>query len=60
MRIMTESRARVFRCVPVVQETMTSVDRHATRDVALRWEDSLDSIRDFRVLSSNEADVKEA
>ncbi len=57
---MTESRARVFTSVPVLLETVTFLDRHASRDVALKWKDSLDSIKEFCVLPCTEADVKKA
>ena len=57
---MAESYARIVTSVPVVLETVTFIDRHATRDVALKWKDSLDSIADFRVLACTEADMREA
>ena len=57
---MAESHARIVTSVPVVLETVTFIDRHAARDVALQWKDSLDSITDFRVLACTEADMREA
>lgn len=57
---MAESHARIVTSVPVILETVTFLDRHATRDVALKWKDSLDSIQGFRVLVCTEADVRDA
>ena len=57
---LTETGARLHTSVPVVLETFTFLDRHAMRDVALAWKDSLDSLKTLRVLSCAPADMKEA
>lgn len=57
---MAESHARIVTSVPVILETVTFLDRHATRDVALKWKDSLDSITDIRVLVCTETDMRNA
>ncbi len=57
---MAESHARIVTSVPVVLETITFINRHATRDVAVKWKESLDSITDFRVLACTEADMRKA
>lgn len=57
---MADCHARIVTSVPVILETVTFLDRHAARDVALKWKDSLDSIRNFRVLACSEADMRDA
>lgn len=57
---MAENHARIVTSVPVMLETVTFLERNTTRDVALKWKDSLDSIRDFRVLACTEADMQDA
>ena len=57
---MSESHARIVTSVPVILEAVTFFERHVTRDVALKWKDSLDSITDFRVLTCTEADLRDA
>ncbi len=52
--------ARLHTSVPIVLETSTFLDRHATRDVALAWKDSLKLVRRLRVLSCGERDLERA
>ncbi|MDE0125878.1 MAG: hypothetical protein OXN97_15000 [Bryobacterales bacterium] len=47
---MAESRARI----------VTFLERHVSRDVALKWKDSLDSITNFRVPVCTEEDMRAA
>lgn len=42
--------AKCATSVPVVLETFTFLDRNTTREVALRWKDSLNEVRRLRVL----------
>lgn len=44
------SGARCSTSVPVVLETFTFLDRNTTREVALRWKDSLKTVRRLRLL----------
>lgn len=55
-----DTHAQALTSVPVILETVTFLERHTARDVALKWKDSLDSVRDFRVLACAEADMREA
>ena len=57
---MAESYARIVTSLPVNFETVTFLERHASRDVALEWKDSLDSITNFSVPVCIEADVRDA
>ncbi|MDE0626799.1 MAG: hypothetical protein OXH99_10405 [Bryobacterales bacterium] len=57
---MAESRARIVTFVPVIFEIVTFLERHASRDVALKWKDSLDSITNFRVPVCTEEDMRAA
>lgn len=52
--------ARLHTSVPVVLETFTFLDRHAVRDVALAWKDSLKTVRRLRVLPCAARDVEQA
>lgn len=54
------SHSRIVTSVPVILETVTFLDRNATRDVALQWKDALDTISNFGVLASTEADMRDA
>ena len=47
---MAELRARLYTSVPVVLERFTFLDRHATRDVALSWKDSVKDVDGLTVL----------
>lgn len=51
---------RFHTSVPVVLETFTFLDRHAARDVALAWKDSLETVPRFRVLPSTVKDLEQA
>ena len=52
--------ARLSTSVPVVLETFTFLDRHATRDVALAWKDSLGALKGLRVETCSLAAMQEA
>jgi len=52
--------ARLHTSVPVVLETFTFLDRHAARDVALAWKDSLKAVRRLRVLPCAGRDLERA
>ena len=58
--VLTHAGARLSTSVPVVLETFTFLERHATRDVAIAWKDSLDEVKRLRVLACSAADVKQA
>ena len=55
---LAEHHARIVTSVSVILETVTFLDRHATRDVALKWKASLDSTTNFRVLARNKDDMR--
>ena len=57
---MAESRARIVTSLPVIFEIVTFLERHTSRDVALKWKDSLDSITKFSVLVCTEGNVRDA
>ncbi len=44
--------------VPVALETFTFLDRHARRDVALIWKDSLKTVRRLKILPSTAKDLE--
>lgn len=46
--------------VPVILETFTFLERNTTRDVALAWKDSLDTLPRFDILECTSADVQRA
>jgi len=52
--------ARLSTSVPVVLETFTFLDRHATRDVALAWKDTLGALKGLRVEPCSLATMQEA
>ncbi|MCH7749419.1 MAG: PIN domain-containing protein [Acidobacteria bacterium] len=56
----TTQGARLHTSVPIMLETFTFLDRHARRDVALAWKDSLDRLKGLRVLTCTAAQMKEA
>ena len=55
-----EQRAHLHTSAPVVLETFTFLDRHARRDVAIAWKDSLDRLKGLRILGCVAADIQEA
>ena len=57
---LTSSGARLSTSVPVVLETFTFLDRHATRDVALAWKDSLDGVKRLRLIECSVRDMTQA
>jgi predicted nucleic acid-binding protein len=52
--------AKLYTSIPVALETFTFLDRHATRDVALAWKDSLNTIERFRLVDCKTRDLDEA
>lgn len=52
--------ARLTTSTPVVLETFTFLDRHATRQVALTWKESLRSVNRFRIFPCNARAVERA
>ena len=58
--LLVELRARLHTSVPVMLETFTFLDRHATRDVAIAWKDSLTDLDDLRVLTCTADDMSSA
>jgi predicted nucleic acid-binding protein len=52
--------ARLFTSVAVVLETFTFLDRRGSRDLALRWRDSLAAIERFEILGCSAEDLSEA
>lgn len=57
---MTAAGARTRTSVPVVLETFTFLERNTTRDVALTWKDSLESLARFEILDCPVGDVRKA
>ncbi len=57
---MTDHRVRLHTSVPVILETVTFLDRHARRDVALAWKDSLDELTDLDVLTCTAGEMRAA
>lgn len=55
--LVTGAGARIFTSIPVVLETFTFLDRNATREVALAWKDSLQSLKRFRILPCTQQDL---
>ena len=53
-------RAHLHTSVPIILETFTFLDRHARRDVALAWKDSLEELGGLRVLTCSAAEMREA
>ena len=51
---------RLFTSVPIVLETFTFLDRNATREVALRWKDSLNEVKFLKTLDCTGKDVAKA
>jgi predicted nucleic acid-binding protein len=52
--------ARLHTSVPVVLETFTFLDRHATRDVAIAWRKGLETVRRLRISAATPRDLREA
>jgi predicted nucleic acid-binding protein len=57
---LTHSGARLYTSVPVVLETFTFLERHAARDVALTWKDSLNGVKRLRLLECSVRDMTHA
>ena len=53
-----EHRACPYTSAPVVLETFTFLDRHATRDVAFAWKDSLNHVGGLTMLGCSAAEVE--
>lgn len=57
---MTRGGARPCTSVPVILETFTFLDRRGSRNLALRWRASLDTIRRFEVMACSAGDLGQA
>jgi uncharacterized protein len=55
-----EAGARLTTSSAVVLETFTFLDRHATRQVALAWKDSLRAVKRLRILPVTAREVEAA
>ena len=53
-----DSGARLHTSAPVVLETFTFLDRHAQREVAIAWKDSLQRVRGLKVLPCTAKDLQ--
>lgn len=51
---------RFHTSVPVALETFTFLDRHAARDVAVAWKNSLNTVPHLKVLPSTAKDLEQA
>ena len=58
--MLSESGARIFTSVAVVLETFTFLDRRGSRELALRWRESLSTVGRFEVLGCGASDVDES
>lgn len=56
----SDAGARLWTSVPVVLETFTFLERNTDREVALRWKDSLDGLRRFRLAECTSKDLTQA
>ena len=56
----TGLHARLHTSVPIVLEAFTFLDRHATRDVAIAWKDSLKDLSGLRVLTCSTDEMNAA
>lgn len=52
--------ARPHTSVPVVIETFTFLERNAAREVARAWQESLDTVKGFRLLACTPGDLAQA
>lgn len=55
-----ESRAYLYTSVPVILETFTFLDRHARRDIAIAWKDSLEKLSNLEVISCDAEEMRAA
>ena len=53
-----QSGATVHTSVPVVLETFTFLDRHARREVAIAWKESLPRVRNVKILPCTAKDLQ--
>ena len=52
--------ARLHTSIPVVIETLTFLDRNASRDVALSWKEAIDKTQGVRILACELRDLTES
>ncbi len=57
---LAQAGARLATSVSVVLETFTFLDRQATRDVAIAWRKSLESVPRLRILAVTPRDLRDA
>lgn len=58
--LMESMGARTRTSVPVILETFTFLERNTSRDVALAWKDSLESMPHFTMLECTSGDVQKS
>lgn len=58
--LLVENGARIVTSLPVVLETFTYLDRRGSRDLALQWKQSLETIKRFSVLAVSTAEFDRA
>jgi len=52
--------ARISTSIPVILETFTFLDRRGSRELALRWQASLGTIKRFQIIECSPVDLEEA
>ena len=57
---MHERRACLSTSVPVILETFTFLDRHARRDIAIAWKDSLEKMSNLEVITCGADEMRAA
>ena len=57
---MHERRAYLYTSVPVILETFTFLDRHARRDIAIAWKDSLEKLSNLEVITCGADEMRSA
>ena len=55
-----ERRACLYTSVPVILETFTFLDRHARRDIAIAWKDSLEKLSNLEVITCGADEMRAA
>ncbi len=58
--LLLEQGAKIFTSLPVVLETFTYLDRRGSRELALQWKKSLDSVKRLSVLTISSIDFESA
>ena len=58
--VLNGAGAKLHTSVPVVIEAFTFLDRNATRDVAVTWQDSIDRLPGLKILVCELRDLKQS